>query len=153
MPSSPAAYILPPMSKTHPDAWVVDDGMFKFVVEMEVRKAHRIQYPLSVLTIIRQPPPTSTGSATLADVDPIVASISRAIRGADLIGLVPTGPALHVLLVGAYLDDTDGVIERIREEVPQESTMRFGVACFPATASTAEELLGRADAAVGLTTG
>lgn len=141
------------MSRTHPDAWVVDDRMFKFVVEMEVRKALRIQYPLSVLTIIRQPPPTSTGSARLADGDPIVASVSRTIRGADLIGLVPTGPALRVLLVGAHLDDTDGVIERIREEVPQESTMRFGVACFPATARTAEELLGRADAGVGLATG
>ena len=138
------------MSKSQPGAYVVEDGMFKFVVAMEIRKALRIQYPLSVLTINPQLSPTSTGSARLTDVDPIVASVSRAIRGADLIGLVATGPALRVLLVGAYLDDTDGVIERIREEAPRESTMRFGVACFPATASTAEELLGRADAGVGL---
>ena len=127
--------------------------MFKFVVEMEIRKALRIQYPLSVLTIMGQPPPTSTESGRLADVDPIVASISRVIRGADLIGHVPTGPALRVLLVGAYLADTDGVIERIRAEVSRESPVRFGVACFPVTASTAEELLGRADAEVGLATG
>ena len=139
------------MSKTSPGAYVVEDKMFKFVVAMEVRKALRIQYPLSVLTINPQPSPiSSTGSARLTDVDPIVASVSRVIRGADLIGIVPTGPALRVLLVGAYLDDTDGVIERIREEAPRESTMRFGVACFPATASTAEELLGLADAGVGL---
>jgi hypothetical protein len=67
--------------------------------------------------------------------------------------LVPTGPALRVLLVGAYLEDADGVIERIREEVPREATLRFGVACFPGTATTVEELLGRADVGAGLVAG
>ena len=150
LPKSPAADILPPMSKNHPIAYVVEDEMFRFVLEMEVRKALRIQHPVSVLTIMALP--TSKESGRLADADPIVASVSRVIRGADLIGLVPTGPALRVLLVGAHLSDTDGVMERIREEVSRESTMRFGVACFPATDRTAEELLGRADAEVGLAT-
>lgn len=137
------------MSKVQSNAYVVDERLFKFVLEMEVRKALRIQYPLLLLTIVRQTPPTTRGSA-FADVGSIVEPLSRVIRGGDLIGLVPTGPALRVLLVGAYLDDADGVIERIREEFPREAMLRFGVACFPGTATTVEELLGRADAGVGL---
>ncbi len=137
------------MSKVQSNAYVVDERLFKFVLEMEVRKALRIQYPLLLLTIVRQTPATR-GSAGFADVGSIVEPLSRVIRAGDLIGLVPTGPALRVLLVGAYLEDADGVIERIREELPRETPLRFGVACFPGTATTVEELLGRADAGVGL---
>jgi len=140
------------MSKVQSNAYVVDERLFKFVLEMEVRKALRIQYPLLLLTIVRQMPPATRGSAGFADVGSIVEPLSRVIRAGDLIGLVPTGPALRVLLVGAYLEDADGVIERIREEFPREATLRFGVACFPGTATTVEELLGRADAGVGLVT-
>jgi len=138
------------MSKVQSYAYVVDEQLFKFVLKMEVRKALRIQYPSSVLTVVRQMPPATTRSARLADVGSIVEPLSRIIRGGDLIGLVPTGPALRVLLVGAFLEDADGVIERIREEFPREATLRFGVGCFPGTATTVEELLGRADAGVGL---
>ncbi len=137
------------MSKVQSNAYVVDERLFKFVLEMEVRKALRIQYPLLLLTIVRQTPATR-GSAGFADVGSIVEPLSRVIRAGDLIGLVPTGPALRVLLVGAYLEDADGVIERIREEFPRETTLRFGVACFPGTATTVEELLSRADLGVGL---
>ena len=138
------------MSKVQLNAYVVDERLFKFVLEMEVRKALRIQYPLLLLTIVRQMPPLTRGSAGFADVGSILEPLSRVIRAGDLIGLVPTGPALRVLLVGAYLEDADGVIERIREEFLRETTLRFGVACFPGTATTVEELLGRADAGVGL---
>ena len=138
------------MSKVQSYAYVVDERLFKFVLTMEVRKALRIQYPLLLLTIVRQMPPATRGSAGFADVGSIVEPLSRVIRAGDLIGLVPTGPALRVLLVGAYLEEADGVIERIRAEVPLEATLRFGVACFPGTATTVEELLGRADAGVGL---
>jgi len=138
------------MSKVHSHAYVVDEKVFKFVLEMEVRKALRIQYPLLLLTIVRQMPPATRGSAGFADVGSIVEPLSRVIRAGDLIGLVPASPALRVLLVGAYLEEADGVIERIRAEVPLEATLRFGVACFPGTATTVEELLGRADVGAGL---
>jgi hypothetical protein len=138
------------MSKVHSHAYVVDEKVFRFVLEMEVRKALRIQYPLVVLTIVRLTPTATTGSAGLADVGSIAEPLSRIIRGGDLIGLVPESPALRVLLVGAYLEDADGVIERIRAEVPLEATLRFGVACFLGTVTTVEELLGRADVGAGL---
>ena len=140
------------MSKVHSYTYIVDENVFKFVLEMEVRKALRIQYPLVLLTIVRLTPPAATGSAGLADLGSITEPLSRIIRGGDLIGLVPGSRALRVLLVGAYLDDAEGVIERIRAEVPLETTLRFGVACFPGTATTVEELLGRADVGAGLVT-
>ncbi len=72
------------------------------------------------------------------------------IRAADLIGLVPTSPAVRVLLVGAYLEEVDLVIQRIRAEIPPEVPLRFGVSCFPATDTTTETLLSRADREAGL---
>ena len=48
------------MSKVHSYAYIVDEKVFKFVLEMEVRKALRIQYPLVVLTIVRLTPPATS---------------------------------------------------------------------------------------------
>jgi len=128
------------MSEAQPHPYVVEEPMFRFVVELERRKALRIQYPFSVLTVL---PGAANGSS-------IVEPVSRVIRAADVIGLVPTSHAVRVLLVGAHLDQVDLVIRRIRAEIPPEVPVRVGVACFPATDATPAALLGRADLEAGL---
>ena len=138
------------MSQARPHPYVVEEHVFRLVVELERRKALRVQYAFSILTIVRELPEGLTVSPGAAEVSSIVASVSRVIRASDLIGLVPTSPAVRVLLVGAYLDEVDLVIRRIRAEIPPEVPLRFGVACFPATDTTAEALLDRADLEAGL---
>jgi len=134
------------MSQARPHPYVVEEHLFRLIVELERRKALRVQYAFSVLTIVRQPPQGMTVSPGGADASAIVGFVSRVIRSADLIGLVPTSPAVRVLLVGAYLEEVDLVIQRIPPEVP----LRFGVSCFPATDTTTETLLSRADREAGL---
>jgi len=57
---------------------------------------------------------------------------------------------MRALLIGTYLDEVEPVIQRMRADIPPEVRLRFGVACFPATDTTAEALLGRADREAGL---
>ena len=138
------------MAEARPYPYVVEEPEFRFLVEFEIRKALRVQYAFSVLTIVRQLPQGSTRSPGAADADSIVGPLRRVLRAADAIGLVPTLPAARVLLIGAYLDEVDSVIQRIRAEIPPEVPLRFGVACFPATDTTAAALLDRADLEAGL---
>jgi hypothetical protein len=138
------------MSSARPGANVVDEHVFMFVLELEIRKALRLQYPISLVTIAAHEPPAST-STLLADADLLLRVVSRSIRGADLIGLIPNRPmALRALLTGAYIDDIAPIMDRIRNDVPRELRLRFGVACFPGTDISGPELLARADAEAGL---
>jgi hypothetical protein len=100
------------MSNARPGANVVDEHVFMFVLELEIRKALRLQYPISLVTISAHESPGSA-SAGLSDADLLLRVVSRSIRGADLIGLVPHRPmALRALLAGAYIDDVGPVMER-----------------------------------------
>jgi hypothetical protein len=141
------------MSQVRSSARVVDDHVFRLVLEMEMSKALRLQYMYSVLTIVREPtrgPSTANGRS---DADAMAAVVSRVTQPSDLIGLVPTASAVRVLLVDTHLDDVSGVIERIRAEFSPEVALSFGAACFPTTGSTTAELLRRADLEAGLMPG
>src|SRR2546426_10958585 len=52
----------PPMSQARPHPYGVEEHLFRPIVELERRKALRVQYAFSVLTIVRQPPPGMTVS-------------------------------------------------------------------------------------------
>jgi len=138
------------MSEARPHPYVVEEHLFRLIVELERRKALRIQYAFSILTMVPQPAQGTTGSPGAADANAIVGPVSRVIRASDLIGLVPTSSAVRVLLVGAYVDEVDLVMERIRAEIPPEVALRVGVACFPTTDSTPAALVDRADLEAGL---
>ena len=135
------------MSQERP--FVVGEDVFKFLVVQEVRKALRLQYLFSVITVVVDRSSTEPGYAPV-DVESLVASVSRVVRAADVIGISPGQQALRVLLIGADLEASDIVVARIQSELPPEFRVRFGLACFPATATTHEELLRRADAEAGL---
>lgn len=138
------------MLNARPGANVVDEHVFMFVLELEIRKALRLQYPISILTIAAQRAPISIPTAP-SDADLLVGVLSHSLRSADLISLVPDHPmALRALLAGTYIDDVAPVFERIRNDVPRELKLRFGAACFPGMDTGARELLARADAEAGL---
>jgi hypothetical protein len=72
-----------------------------------------------------------------------------------LIRLQASSPApLHVLLTGAHLEDLEGIIRRITEEVGchlfqvtgtwRAVTLGVGGSCFPTTAGSARDLLAQA---------
>jgi hypothetical protein len=147
------------MEPREPDSHgtVVDEDLFAFVTELEIRKAVRLQYYVSLLAIdlveeIERIEDLRSLTSQVAFV------ISEQLRGTDLIGVSAAGPALHVLLVNAHLDSLSVVIQRITEEVSRHVfqvdghltpvQLIVGGSCFPTTACTRQELVTQAGSVV-----
>jgi hypothetical protein len=128
------------MSTPRVQAIVVDDNTFRQLVALEIPKAVRLQYPVSLVTIERTGP----------NVESLAAPVRRVVRAADLVGVVDSGAVVRVLLMNADLKGAQSVIDRLLGELGDAIAVRVGVAGFPATVETAEELIAQADAAAGL---
>lgn len=136
---------------------VVDEDTFDLVTELEIRKAVRLQYYVSLLAIKPDadddeiPDP----EALARQLAPI---IGQQLRGTDLIGVSAESPQLHVLLINAHLDSLSVVIQRLSEEVGRHVfqingkrravNLSMGGACFPTTAGTRQDLFNQAVALV-----
>jgi hypothetical protein len=135
---------------------VVDEATFDLVTELEIRKAVRLQYYVSLLAIKPHDDDEIADAATLAEhLAPI---ISQQLRGTDLIGISADSPQLHVLLINAHLESLSVVIERLSEEIGRHVfqingkrralNLSMGGACFPTTAGTRQDLYNQAVALV-----
>lgn len=111
---------------------IVDYGFFRFIGALEVRKATRLQYPLSLLTILLTPN---------ADRRRVAESIGRVIRCTDVMSPHPERPGFQVLLIDASRNDVNPVIRRIQDAAPQGDVFDHRVTSFPATAASVQQLL------------
>ncbi len=135
------------------DAFVVDQRSFALVSELELRKATRIRYPVSLLDLLPDVDGEPTDHGALAEQ--LARAISPILRDTDLIGLSPGSASLQVLLIDASLEALDGIIHRIFDEIrghlfqtergPKAVTLSVGGACFPTTASTTQHLVTQAE--------
>jgi GGDEF domain-containing protein len=132
------------------NAFVLDDDTFTLIAELEVRKAVRLQYFVSLLAIH----PDVDGGPVPEDVYQQVAEIVRTeVRGTDVIGLLRSTGLLHILLTNAPLADLAAIIERITRAVSRHVfriddqrmpvTLSTGGACFPTTARGRDDLFGQ----------
>jgi hypothetical protein len=135
-------------------AIVVDEETFATVGELEVRKAMRLQYPVSIVAIKPTPGPDEDVRGLL---ETLVGLVSSLVRETDLITVSSRSAALYVLLVDALPNDLPVVIARISDEVhnhqvaapvgTERMAISFGCACFPSSAATWRELVSQADRA------
>ena len=123
-------------------ARVVTKDLFEFLAELEVQKALRLGYPVSVVTIL---PVDGSLAERPRLLEQMALVITRVLRSTDSVADHPTVVGLRLLLVDIAPEDVGRVIRRIVDHVGQTVTLRFGVACFPATARSVSELLLRAD--------
>jgi hypothetical protein len=134
-----------PHWSVRPDSVIVDDETFSHLAELQTRQAGRLQYAVSALTLYVEGD-TSGSAAQLAAV------MSGAIRSSDVIGIVAGAGITRILLVGGDLDDLGSIIQRIVTEMRAHgfadltAVLSIGGASFPATATSAQELLRQADA-------
>jgi hypothetical protein len=136
---------------------VVGEDIFAFVTELEIRKAVRLQYYVSLLAIDVVDEIDRTEDLRSL-TDQVASVISEQLRGTDLIGVSAAGPSLQVLLVNAHLDSLSVVIQRITEEVSRHVfqvnghltpvQLIVGGSCFPTTACTRQELVTQAGSVV-----
>ena len=131
----------------------VDERQFRFLVDLEVVKAQRLQYCVSVVSLAPNPADT----AVEVPMPHLVAGILRRIRATDVATQLSDG-TLAVLLIDAETMALNLVVGRMRAELmavggSAGSTAKWsaGGACYPKTAQSptdllrlARELLGRA---------
>jgi len=132
---------------------VVDEDIFDLVTELEIRKAVRLQYYVSLLAI-KPDGDTDEIADAGALAQQLAPIISQQLRGTDLIGLSADSPQLTVLLINAHLDSLSVVIQRLSEEVSRHVfqingkrravNLAMGGACFPTTAGTRQDLFSQA---------
>jgi diguanylate cyclase (GGDEF)-like protein len=139
-----------PRCQSDPSTSLVNEEIFEFITDLEVRKAVRLQYYLSLLAI--EPEMNGDIQEPAAVVRQLAQLIQTELRGTDLITL-GASPRLHVLLVNAQLYNLPAIIERIVRQVsrhrfevdhkPQAVALSIGGACFPTTARGREDLFGQ----------
>jgi hypothetical protein len=120
------------MALTTPSPPIVDPELFRFIAALEVHKAARLRYPLSLLTF-----------ELPANAEPLAVAkaLARVIRSTDLITSQPERFGLQMLLIDAGPNDAQAVIQCLREIVPNGDVVQCRVRSFPATATSLEDLL------------
>lgn len=123
--------------------WLVDESLFRFLVDFEVQKAQRLRYSVSLVCFAVEPSAAGNGEATPASV---AESIVRYLRGTDAVALWDRG-WLAMLLVDAETTHLPSILDRLttRLETPGWSA---GGSCYPRTAARADDMLRQAAGAL-----
>jgi hypothetical protein len=135
---------------------VVDDATFGVIGKLEVPKAVRLQYYLSLLAI----KPSLNENAEVPDPGGLPRRLApildQQLRTTDLVGITCAVPPLYILLIDAYVESLPVVILRLTDEMKthrfdvdgkrQSVSLNIGYACFPTTATSWVELMNQATA-------
>jgi hypothetical protein len=132
-------------SQSEHGATVVDEAALDLAMALEVRKALRLQYYVSLLQIRVHPVADLELVSELADV------LRGHLRGTDIIGVTQEPCSLRVILVATPLQDLPAVIARMTRAVNRrlfrlgthssEVGLAIGGSSFPTPARTPEELV------------
>ncbi len=132
---------------------IVDEKTFTLITELEVRKAVRLEYFVSLLGIHFDTGDDPDARRTPALTEPLVRLIASEIRATDTIGRFGSEPRLLVLLVGANVSNILLVLERLRRVTARHgpelhghsANIAIGASCFPSTARDCAELFAQVD--------
>lgn len=134
---------------------IVDEETFALIAELEVRKAVRLQYFVSLLSLEAHAGDGSTVLAGTTTTERLARMISTQIRSTDTVG-VGGGPAtLHLLLINANLYNLILIVDRIQRTLTWHAVepdqpgevvvLSIGGACFPTTARGRDDLFAQAE--------
>jgi len=119
--------------------WLVDESLFRFLVDFEIQKAQRLRYSVSLVCFAVERPSLENGKAAAAAV---AESITRYLRGTDAVALWTEG-WLGLLLVDAEIPHLPLILSRITTRL-ELMGWSAGGACYPRTAARAEDMLRQA---------
>jgi hypothetical protein len=130
---------------------VVEEDLFKLLLHLELQKAVRLQYCVSVVCLSPDVP-QSTLDPSLARK--IAETAVRHLRGTDVATTFTTGPSVGLLLIDADTRTLPQILERAREGAQaaiqaqggpdQPVSLSAGAGCYPETATTGRDLLRQA---------
>jgi GGDEF domain-containing protein len=128
----------------------LDEELFTFILDLEIHKATRLQYCVSVFCLTPDIPPHEIDAALLHR---LVEVAVRQLRTTDVAAsLAPS--CVTFLLVDAEVRNLPKILQRLREELElhpftvsgqvRHVTVRAGGGCYPQTATSGRELLQQA---------
>src|SRR3989442_5635402 len=118
--------------------WLVDELLFRLLVDFEIHKAQRLRYSVSIVCFATEPATAGNGEAS--PLSPSLAeSVTRFLRGTDAVASWAQG-WLSLLLVDPETTHLPSILDRLtaRLETPAWSA---GRSCHPRTATRAQGML------------
>jgi len=119
--------------------WLVDEQLFRFLVDLELQQAQRLRYSVSVVYFDVEAP--STGNER-ASAPAVAESVSRDLRGTDAVAIATDG-SLAMLLVDAETTHLPAILDRLTGRF-EAIAWSAGGSSYPRTAAHSADLLRQA---------
>jgi hypothetical protein len=118
-------------------AQIVDDDVFRLLIDMEIQKAQRLRYVVSVIFIHVEAEPAGP------DARAAVKMVASGVRSTDAVA-ARDGSTVALLLIDADASSLPTILQRLEVAALEAVPWSAGGACYPQTAASGEELLSQA---------
>lgn len=119
--------------------WLVDEPLFRSLVNFEINKAQRLRYSVSVVCFAVEPALTATGEASPSSV---ADTITRYLRRTDAVAPWAEG-WVSLLLIDAETTHLPSILDRLTTRL-EAVAWSAGGSSYPRTAIQAEDMLHQA---------
>ena len=127
-----------PLSVSGGGGWLVDEALFRLLVEFEIQKAQRLRYSVSLVCFAAEPRASGNGEMRAS----LAADVTRSLRGTDAVASWAQGWLL-LLLIDAETTHLPSILDRLTARL-QTAGWSAGGSCYPRTAMRAEDMLRQA---------
>jgi len=118
-------------------AHIVDNDVFRMLIDMEIGKAQRMRYLVSLICVDVE------AEASVPDAGAAVRMVAPCIRATDAVAARDRS-TVALLLVDAETSSLPTIVQRLKDAGLEAVAWSAGGACYPQTASSAQELLEQA---------
>ena len=118
---------------------IIDDQLLRFLIDIEIRKAQRLRYCVSLVRIAADLPSPETAPPS---EPPFAEMVARNIRSTDVVARWASA-SLTLLLVGADLPSLASIVRRLTAEL--RLVWSAGASCYPRTTTGMKDLLRQAE--------
>jgi len=131
--------LLAAMTEAAAGGWLLDESVFRLVLEFEIQKAQRLRYSVSLVCLSAELASPGTGRPSLASV---AGSITPYLRRTDAVAPWTEG-WLALLLLAAEPTHLPAILERLTARV-EPIAWSAGGSCYPRPAARANDMLRQA---------
>jgi hypothetical protein len=119
--------------------WVVDELLFRLLVDFEIQKAQRLRYSVSLVCFSAE---SGWSDNRETSMHPLIEIVKSCIRRTDVVTSGVEG-WLHMLLVDAETTHLPRILQRLTARL-ETLAWSAGGSCYPRTANRGEDMLRQA---------